>query len=350
MTHSAESYSNEPLPHPAGGFEAVPPTIDAQDISMPISAAETISSMSFASRLGDTLHTLFREELPEDGHRWRRVGAFALGATTQALDRGRAMVLAVPFAFDRSVEFATEHGLNGYGTAALAALAVGGTFGVWSQVVGKSFHTAINAFPETTKVTTRNHPVMVRVIGKAINGFPSQEELAEKQPNKPEEGYDVGPYDTAKTRLGKVALGIKRGFKTAFLYGSTAHVGVAKVSEHSDASNKRRRQVISLEAAGASATVAAGMSAMLTHNLFGVAEEVRDAITDKTNLSLAALAFIGLAAAGNYFERKKEANGLLATSDAGVGHVRNGNAANVEAFLASHGLDRNGNPLNTKSN
>jgi len=214
------------------------------------------------------------------------------------------MVFVLPTAFDETLEYAAEHGFNGYQTAGAAGLVVGGLFGAWGYVVGKAFHKAVDAFPATTQKVVENHPIMVGVVSDAIDGFPSKEELVAKQPVKPEEGYDVGPYDSRKSFLGKAALAVTRGLKTAFLFGPTIHVGVAEVSEHSDKSVEKRRRVVTREAAGAVGAVAVGISAMVTHDFLGAAEQVRDAITDKQNLLGASAFFIGFAALSNWLSRK----------------------------------------------
>jgi hypothetical protein len=262
--------------------------------------------VNFRHRLGDTLHTLFREELPEDGYRAKRLGAFVLAGTAQALDRARATVFLLPLVFDESLEKSAELGLNGAGTAGMAAATVGGAFGAWLWGVGRSFHMSLNAFPRTTEKVTENHPVMVDVISKAIDGFPEKEELKDKQPVKPPEGYNVGPYDSRKTWLGKAALAFTRSLKTTFLFGTTAHVGMAKVSEHSDESNARRRRAATAEASVALGGIAAWLSTMITHDMFGAAEQVRDTITNEAYLGSAAAFFIAAAAISNYFARRKE--------------------------------------------
>lgn len=270
----------------------------------PVWAEEALPATKFTSRFADTLKTLFLHELPEKEGRYKKLGALALAGSTQFLDRGRALVFILPAAFDEALEYSYENGLNAYEQAGLAGTAIGAGFGAWGWLVGRSFHTSLNAFPKTTKKVTENHPTMVGVISRAIDGFPTAKELEEKQPVKPEEGYDVNPYETRKTLLGKAALGLTRGLKTAFLFGTTAHVGMSKVSGHSDKSNISRRQAATFEGSMVLGGIGAGLSAMLSNDLFGVAEEVREVITNEQYLLGASLGTIALATIGNYASRR----------------------------------------------
>lgn len=260
----------------------------------------------FMERINETLKTLFLEELPEKGNRAKRVGALVLGATTQVLDRGRAMVFLLPTVFDEVLEHGFKNGWNGYQTGSASAFAVGGAFGLWGWLVGRSFHGSLNAFPATTKKVTENHPVMVEVISGAIDGFPKLDQLQDLQPSKPEHGYDVSPYQTRQSKLGKIALGGSRGFKTAFLFGTTAHVGVSKVSDHSEESNKRRRRAVTAESALVLGGVTAAVSSMVTHDFLGLAENVKNVITNKAVLGGASLGFIGISTLSNYTARRNQ--------------------------------------------
>ncbi len=266
--------------------------------------ANPVDNQRFLDRLGDTLGSLWKETW-EKGHRTQRLGALALGATTQALDRGRFLIFAAPWAFDHTLTSSAEHHLNSGETAAAAGIALGGLFGAWGWIVGKSFHTSLNAYPQTTEKVTENHPAMVDVISKAIDGFPSKEELITNHPQKPEDGYDIEPYETRKSLLGKAALALTRGVKTAFLFGTTAHVGVAKVSEHSERSNEKRRRVVTAEGAAVLGAIGAGLSGMVSADFLGIAQDVRDTITDKNVLTGSTVALIALAAVSNYISRRK---------------------------------------------
>lgn len=268
-------------------------------------ADEDISFRNFPERLGNTGRT-FGAEISEKGHRGKRIGAFVVAATTQAFDRGRAMVFVLPTVFDRVLTHGVEHDWNGYQTAGAAALAVGGTFAAWGYAVGKSFHYSLNQYPTTTERVVENHPAMVGAISRAIDGFPTEEQMTENHPVKPEQGYDVAPYEARKSKLGKVVLGLKRGPKTALLFGTTAHVGMAKVNGHSDESNEKRRRVVTAEAAASLGALAAGLSTLITHDSLGLAEDIKEAVTNKTYLGIATAVAIGWGIVGNYAARRKE--------------------------------------------
>lgn len=265
---------------------------------------ETDKKQKFLSRFGDTLRTLFVKEMLEKGHRTQRIGAFALAGACQLAERGRFMVWALPWAFDKTMNHAMENDWNGYQTSAVAALAVGSVFGAWEYAVGKTFRASISAFPETTEKVIENHPTMVGVISSALNGYPKQEEIAEKQPDKPSEGYDFSPYETQDSLPGKASLAVSRGLKAGLLYGSTAYIGLATVNEYSKKSSERLLQVVSVESATALAAIAAGVSAMVVNNFLDKAEQVRDALTNKTYLIGASIAIIGYSAFANYISRR----------------------------------------------
>jgi hypothetical protein len=263
-------------------------------------------------RLGEDFSTL-GHELTEDGHRVRRMGALVTAGTMQALDRGRAMVFALPAAFDKTLTYSAEHGLNGVETASLSGLAVGATLGTWSWLVGRSFHASLNQFPATTEKVTENHPVMVDVISSAVGGFVSREELGQKEPVA-EGGYAVGPYEARKSRLGKAMLAVGRGYKAALLYGTTAYVGVAKTKQYSDTSNEELRRTVTAEAAVAMGTIGVGVSAAVTSNFLGVAEGIRDTVTSKPILFSASAIIIGISAGLNKLSRNSAKKKLEAAS------------------------------------
>lgn len=260
-----------------------------------------ILSKGVLSRIGEDLSTLTYEGL-EPGHRTARIGAFTVGAVMQGLDRGRAMVFALPAVFDKTLTYSAEHGYNGYETAGLSGVAVGATFGTWSWLVGRSFHASLNQFPATTQKVTENHPVMVDVISGAVGGFVSRKELAQKEPVM-EGGYNVSPYEARKSTFGKAVLAVGRGYKAALLYGTTAYVGLAKTKDYSDESNKDLRRTVTTEAAVAMGSIGVGVSAAVTNNFLGVAEGIRDTVTSKPILFSASAVLIGVSTGLNKLSR-----------------------------------------------
>lgn len=259
-------------------------------------------SQSLGQRLSEDF-TVFKDEISEPSQRVRRTGAAVLGVATQTFDRARAMVIALPYAFDHALTYAGEHGLNGYETAGLAGVAVGGTFGVWGWMVGRSFDASINAFPETTKTVTHNHPAMVEVVSKAVGGFVRSEDIASKTQNA-DGTYDIGAYEGRKNIVTKVGLGIGRALKSALLYGTTAYVGMAKVKGYSKESRDSLRRTVTAESAGAWATIAAGVSAAVTNSSYEVAQTIRDTLTNRTYIFGATAFFIGSATISNLFARR----------------------------------------------
>jgi len=259
----------------------------------------------FFERFKDTISTLFTKELVEEGYFLKRLGALTLGATTQFVDRGRAMIFVLPTVFDQSMQHAFENGYNSYQTAGLSGAAVGGTFAAWSYLVGKSFQVSVNAFPETTKKVQVNHPAMVGTVSRAIGGFPTQEELDAIEPVIPYTGYDVGPYASRTTILGKIATGLSRGAKTGLLYGTTPQVGMAKVRQYSNKSIDRVRNAATLESGAVLGGIATGMTALIVNDFMGAAENIRDVITNKNILMGSSAFFIVWGALGNYRARKK---------------------------------------------
>lgn len=262
-----------------------------------------VLSEPFSERITDTLST-FGKELTERGQTAQRLGYLVLGGAGQVADRFRLMAFVLPTAFDETLQFTTEQGYNGYATAALAAGVVGSGFTLWGQAIGRSFRRAINAFPATTKKVTENHPVMVGVIEDAIDGFPSKEQLKVLQPEIHKEGYEIGPYDTRSALMGKVALGVNRSWRTALLFGTTAHVGVSKVNQHTEESVTRRINATSAEAGAFLGVVAATVSGLVTHNAFGAADEIRDTVSNEKLWMGISVGLVGYSALVNYLSRK----------------------------------------------
>ncbi|MBA2279155.1 hypothetical protein H0V99_01805 [Candidatus Saccharibacteria bacterium] len=278
-----------------------------------ITRAEVLSK-GLLGRVGEDMATLYNEGT-EKGHRLKRISAFMLGAGTQGIDRLRGVVIVLPAVFDETLEYAYNHAYNGYETAGISGAAVGATFGAWSWAVGKSFHTSINAFPATTKKVTENHPLMVDVIKGAVGGFMSDEKLKTKDTGHTENDYEVGPYEARSSKLGKAVLAISRGYRAALLYGTTAYVGVAKTKGYSDESIEKLRRTVTTESAVAMGGIAVGVSAAVTNNFFGVAENIRDTLTNKPFWLLVSGALIGISTAGNWISRKNKQKALNLQQD-----------------------------------
>ncbi|MEX2625615.1 MAG: hypothetical protein WD225_01960, partial [Ilumatobacteraceae bacterium] len=110
---------------------------------------------------------------------------------------------------------------------------------------------------------------------------------------------------TRRTALGKVVLAVSRGLKTAFVFGTTAHVGMAKVGGFSQRAIRRRTMVVTTEAALVLGGVAVLVSSLLTHDLFGVADQVRGTITDRRVLLSATVLLIVAASIDNAVRRRR---------------------------------------------
>jgi len=255
------------------------------------------------SRLGDTLST-YGHETMEEGERTKRVAATAGFLVTQGLDHARLMIFTLPRAFDRVLRIAGEHNWNGYETAIGSGVTVGGIYAAWSWVVGRTLKASIDAYPDTKETFTENHPVFVGTISRAVSGFPTQEEIREDYPESPEGGYDVGPYATRNSILGKAALTLSRGLKGAFLFGITSYVGMGTVNEYSEESQTNLRRTVTAEQSAALGLTAVGVSTLVTHNLFNLAQDVRDAISNGRLLTLASLGVIAAAFGSNWLSRQ----------------------------------------------
>lgn len=265
----------------------------------------------FPARLRDTLATLGHEVVGSGAGistRLRRVGALVLAGLTQLFDRGRVLIFLLPVTFDRALTWSVEHGLDGYRTAAMAGITVAAVFFAWGLLVGFSFHWSINAYPATTSAFLVNHPAVVGVISSAIDGFPrspTEYRALSAGADADDVGHEFGPYATRRTRLGKVLLAVSRGLKTAFVFGTTAHVGMAKVGGFSPRAIRRRTLVVTTEAALVLGGVAILVSGLLTHDLFGVAERVRGTITDRRVLLSVTVLLIVAASIDNAVRRHR---------------------------------------------
>lgn len=263
----------------------------------------------FRARLADTVATLGSEALARDqrgGVRLRRVAALVLAGLTQLFDRGRVLVVLLPLTFDGALSWSLERGHDGYRTAAVAGLAVAAVFFAWGLLVGRSFHWSLDEYPRTTAVFLRNHPAVVGVISSAIDGFPrTPSEYRSLGAGVPDVGYQFGPYATRRTVAGKVALAASRGLRTAFIFGTTAHVGMATVSGFTRRAVRRRTLVVTVEAAVMLGAIAVAVSALLTHDLFGVAEWVRNTITDRRVLLSVTAILIVIAAVDHSVRRHR---------------------------------------------
>jgi hypothetical protein len=240
--------------------------------------------------------------------RLRRLAALALAGGTQALDRGRLLIIILPLTFDRSLEYSFERGQGATATAAQAGVAVAAVFFAWGWAVGRSFHWSLSEFPTTTDAFLRNHPAAVGVVSTAINGFPrtrsEYEELSLRTGTDRYRHFEFGPYATSSSRTSKVLLALSRGVKTAFIFGTTAHVGVAKVSRFSDSAVKRRTWVVALEAAAVLGTLAVLVSTLVSYDFLGVAQRIRDVVTDRRILISTSVIVIIASAIDNYFRRR----------------------------------------------
>lgn len=281
-------------------------------------ALEDAVAQPFKKRLLDSLSSVFKEWYgitPEERRFWaqaRRTGAAILALVTQGVDRTRGQVLLLPTAFNETLEYTGKNGYSDTSKIALAGLVVGGLSYAWNYMIGKSSHVSINQFPHTTKTVAENHPAMVRVVGKAASGFPEKEELEAEYPEKPEEGYNIGPYDTKKSLWGKIGLALGRGLKTGFLYGNTMQVGLAKTNEHSDKSTKRRWRVASAEAAVPLGLTGAAIGALVVKDYMGAADLIKGVITNKKVLLAAQGVFIAYPALDNMRLRRKEMRDISA--------------------------------------
>lgn len=259
---------------------------------------------SIAYRAGNSIGT-FWGELNEDGHEAQRYRAAVIAATTQVVERGRFMAIALPVTFDKTLNFAEEHGFNGWETASVAGIAVGGLFGAWSMVVGRTFHDALDLFPETSEATIQNHPVMTSVITKAAGGFPNDEAINRSKSNSEFGVVDLGPYAAADSKIGKIGLASSRGIKAGFLFGETAYVGIAKILNYPRKRINQLRAAVTVESGLVLGGVGAGVSGLVSNNILGTAERIRDTITDKKILIGAQVGLIGYSAVSNWASRRK---------------------------------------------
>lgn len=264
-------------------------------------------SRRFTGRLADTVGTLGRELVDAGGGaalRVRRLFALVLAGCTQALDRGRILIILLPLTFDRILEFSTRNGLGATTTAAFAGIGVGTVFFCWGWLVGHSFHWSMREFPATTEVFQLNHPAAVSVISGAIDGFPRDAEEYRTLNGRYGPYYEFGPYAHKLSFRSKVSMGVVRGIKTAFIFGTTAHVGMATINGFSPLAVRTRIWVVALEAAAVLATVAVAVSLLVSHDFLGVAERVRSVITDRRILVGASVVIIVASAVDNAVRRR----------------------------------------------
>lgn len=272
------------------------------------SAADTVPAVQeteqikygFVARLKETGKTLGHETW-EKGHRIKRLGALGVAGGTQFADRMRVMAFALPTAFERSLTYSFENNLSQPQAIGLSAVAVGGLWGLWSSVVGKSFDKSIKAFPQTTETVMKNHSAMVGAIESAIDGFPKE---SDGQVLNADGKVQVGPYDAADTKASKFGMGITRGIKTALLFGSTAHVGVARIRNHSDKSVSRRLRSVVGESTAFFGALAAGVSAMVLNEVKG-AQGIQDAVSNEKLLGGVTVGLIAYSGLANYLARRK---------------------------------------------
>lgn len=236
--------------------------------------------------------------------RLRRLGALLLAGTTQLLDRGRLLIIALPLTFDAALRWSFDWRLGALSTAAVAGLSVGFVFFTWGLLVGHSFHFSLREYPATTRAFLHNHPAAVGVISTAIDGFPRSRDEFDELNGPHWSQYEFGPYATRRTIPGKALLALSRGAKTAFIFGTTAHVGVATISGFSDLAVRRRTIVVAIEAAAILAMIAAVVSMLVSHDFLGVAERIRDTITDRRVLITTSVVVIVASAVDNFVRRR----------------------------------------------
>lgn len=271
-----------------------------EPVSSDVAAKEEVLKRGLFSRLGEDVSAL-GHEMAEEGERKKRLGAFLLGVGTQGADRLRGLVVILPATFDRTLEYAGEHGFNGVETAATSGFAVGVVMGAWAYMVGKAFHVSLNEYPKTTETVVKNHPVMMDVLKGAVGGFVKEE--TENTGQSVTKEKTMAPYEARKSKLGKAMLAVSRGYKAALLYGTTAYVGLAKTSGYSDESTTRLRNTVSAEAAVAMGSIGVGVSAAVTNNFLGLAEDIRDVVSSKPIMLTASMILIGVSAVSNKLSR-----------------------------------------------
>jgi hypothetical protein len=227
-----------------------------------------------------------------------------LAGATQLLDRGRILIILLPLSFDRSLEFSTRHGLDALLTAAVAGTAVGFVFFTWGWLVGRSFHWSLREYPDTTAAFLENHPTAVGVISTAIDGFPKDPAEYQRLNGRFGPHFEFGPYAHTATLMGRMRLALTRGLKTAFIFGTTAHVGVATISGFSPMAVRTRIWVVALEAAVVLASIAVVVSLLVSYDFLGVAQRIRDVITDRRVLITTSVVVIVASAVDNYARRR----------------------------------------------
>jgi hypothetical protein len=255
-------------------------------------------------RLYDDLIT-FATEVSEPGRRVETVTKATLGVLGQAVDRARVSAILLPHAFEESLEFSARHGLNGYGTAGVSGAIVGGLGALWLWGVGKSFQESLEVLPVTTEKVAKNHPVMVEVISDALGGFPDQEKVVKNQGEDRYGEYEVWAYDARETVVGKVASGTARSLSAGMVYGTTAYVGVSKVRGYSEESTSRFRRATTVEGSLFLGSLAVGVSSLITHDALGLAEDVKNTVSNEKLWMAFAAASIAYASASNWRARRK---------------------------------------------
>ena len=271
-------------------------------------ASTSTDSRRFAGRLADTVRTLASEIASRHCPplvRVRRLFAIALAGLTQLFDRGRILVILLPLSFDRSLEFSARHGFDSLLTAAAAGTAVGLVFFTWGWLVGRSFHWSLREYPNTTAAFLENHPAAVGVISTAIDGFPKDATEYERLNGRFGPHFEFGPYAHKSSPVAKLRLAIIRGAKTAFIFGTTAHVGIATINGFSPLAVRTRIWVVALEAAVILASIAVVVSLLVSHDFLGVAQRIRDIITDRRILITTSVVVIVASALDNYVRRRR---------------------------------------------
>lgn len=296
----------ETVPLPTGVvFGIAEPTTMPVPAELPEQDPYAILERGFFDRTWETVGTI-GGELTEEGHRLQRSVAATLVVGTQAFERGRGMVRILPWVFEETLRYSDELQANAYQAGGMAFVAIGGVYVVAGYAIGQTFKKGMDTFPKTTAKVRKNHPVMVDVIAGAVDGFPTEAELGKGYPVNQAGRYEVGPYDTKASLLGKLGLAFKRGNKTAYLFGTTPHSGVAEVQGHSDESSEKRLRVVTAEAGLALGGLAVSLVALINNDAFGLADEIMDVVKNGRLLTAASLGLIGLTAVLNKLGRMKQ--------------------------------------------
>jgi len=286
---------------------AVEPTLD-------------VLEQPFFHRLGNTIANWGRESW-EPGHRAGRLAMSGVALGAKAFENIRGLVFLLPATFTKTQTYAYEHGWTAYQTASASGLALGGVYAACAYTFGKSTQLVAENYPKTTEVISHNHPAFVSTLRKASTGMPSLEDLQESQPEKPGEGYEVGPYDTKNSWLGKLSLAASRSLTAGLAMGPTPHAGMPVVDGHSHRSVNRRLRTVVAEATGFYTALGASLSAMISNNALGMADGIKNTLENKLFLSSLTAGLIGWAFTANRLAQRKEKRALETQAQLELDHA-----------------------------